>query len=401
VTESAAAQPHHVQRSIKFLGAAAFASGANLRIADPLIPTLAHDFSVGVASAARVVTAFTLAYGLFQLVSGPIADRLGKLRTVSIALLIAAIASMGSYFVTSLSALTALRFATGIGAGAIIPLALAYIGDNVPYHARQLALGRFMGAVLLGQAFGPVFGGLLSEHTGWRQVFLLMGFVFLAVAVPLFAESRQPVHASTSGPHVNPLVRYRELLRDRWVRVMLLTVCIEGFLFYGALAYLGAYLKQRFGLGYGLIGLVLAGFSIGGVIYSVSVRTLVRRLGEQGLVRGGGVLLALCYAGIVLVPAWQLTVPFFVLLGLSFYMLHNTLQTKATEMAPHARGSAISIFAFSLFLGQAAGVWSLGLGIESAGFELVIGGAGVALMVLAVWFRTQLAAHARRAVANP
>jgi len=49
------------------------------------------------------------------------------------------------------------------------------------------------------------------------------------------------------------------------------------------------------------------------------------------------------------------------LLGLGFYQLHNTLQTLATQLAPEARGTALSLFAFCFFLGQAAGA---GLGAQ-------------------------------------
>jgi len=74
-------------------------------------------------------------------------------------------------------------------------------------------------------------------------------------------------------------------------------------------------------------------------------------------------------------------------------MFHNTLQTRASEMAPHARGSAVSLFAFSLFLGQAAGVAAFGAGISLLGYVPMLVGAGVGLAVLGHWFRRRLAAH--------
>jgi predicted MFS family arabinose efflux permease len=384
-----------VSRATALLAVAAFASGSNLRVADPLIPKLSQDFSVPVGMAAYIVAAFTLAYGTVQLVSGPLADRAGKLRTVGVALLIAAAGSFACFFAPSLPALIALRFLTGIGAGGIIPLALAFIADNVPYEKRQAAFGRFMGAVLLGQGFGPLIGGVLSDHMSWRVVFLLLGAAFLLVSVPLLQEARRhlPAAAAPPGAKFNPFARYRELLADRWVRVIVSTVGIEGFLFYGGLAYLGAYLKQRFDLGYGAIGLIVAGFSLGGLLYSISVQPLVRRLGEKGLVRGGGLVLLICFVGIVLAPTWWSSVPFFIAIGFGFYMFHNTLQTRGSEMAPQARGSAVSLFAFCLFLGQAAGVAVFGAGISLLGYVPMLIGAGVGLALLGHWFRYRLAAH--------
>ncbi len=71
-------------------------------------------------------------------------------------------------------------------------------------------------------------------------------------------------------------------------------------------------------------------------------------------------------------------------------MLHNTLQTRATEMAPEARGSAVSAFAFCLFMGQTLGVSTIGVGVEYIGYRPMIATAGVALAVLAFWFRRRL-----------
>jgi predicted MFS family arabinose efflux permease len=377
------------RRTIALLAVAAFVSGANLRVADPLIPKLAQEFSASVGAAASVVSAFTLAYALFQVVHGPLGDRIGKLRTVTIGMFIAAAAAFASAAAPNLALLSLGRFLTGMGAAAVIPLSLAFIGDSVPYERRQLVLGRFIGAVLTGQVFGPLLAGALSDYLSWRAVFVVIGAVFAAVGLRLLtaARARQPTLAR---PRANPVAQYAFLARDRWVRVIVLTVAAEGFLFYGAFAYLGAYLKSAFGIGYLLIGLLLAGFSVGGVLYSLLVRWLVPRLRERGLAIAGGVLLLACFLGIALMPSWPLTVPFFVASGLAFYMLHNTLQTKATEMAPQARGAGVSFFAFCLFLGQAAGAAAFGQAIEAIGYPAALAAAGLGLLLLAAEFGRRL-----------
>jgi predicted MFS family arabinose efflux permease len=383
-----------MSRPILLLAVAAFVSGANLRVADPLIPTLAETFSTGVSAAASVVTAFTLAYGLFQLVHGPLGDSVGKLRVIVIGLNLAGLACVACAFAPTLPALIALRFLAGAGAAAIIPLSFAYIGDNVPYERRQATLGRFIGAIMLGQVFGPLLGGALSEFLDWHEVFAILGGIFFLVGLLLWPQARRAGSPARKAGF-SPLRRYADLLRDGWVRVVVFTVALEGFAFYGAFAYLGAYLKQRFAIGYLLIGAIIAGFSLGGALYSVMVKWLLQRLGERGLALGGGVVMLLCYAGMTWASSWQASVPFFVLTGLGFYMLHNTLQTRATEMAPQARGSAVSFFAFCLFLGQASGVAAVGLGVERLGYEPMLLAAGAALLVLALWFRYELGRHKR------
>jgi predicted MFS family arabinose efflux permease len=383
------------ERSILLLAAAAFVSGANLRVADPLIPTVAHHFGASISAAASIVSAFTLAYALFQIVHGPLGDRIGKLRVVAAGMFIAAAASIACALAVSLPMLAVARFLTGMGAAAVIPLALAFIGDNVPYERRQMMLGRFMSSVLTGQMLGPLFAGALSEFLSWRAMFGLLALLFAAVGVFLLPSARRSVGAAGTR-HPNPAAQYLRLARDPWVRVVVLTVAAEGFFFYGAFAYLGAYLQHEFDLSYLAIGLMIGGFSVGGVLFSLSVRRLVMRLREPGLALAGGTVLLLCYLGLAWTPVWTLAIPLCIAVGLGFYMLHNTLQTKATEMAPAARGAAVSFFALCLFLGQASGVAAFGQAVDRIGYRSVMAAAGVGLFLLAYWFHSRLRAVARR-----
>ena len=67
-------------------------------------------------------------------------------------------------------------------------------------------------------------------------------------------------------------------------------------------------------------------------------------------------VLAAAYVTLAFEPVYW-TAPLAIgLTGLGFYMLHNTLQTNATQMSPQARGTAVAIFSASLYLGQTAGV---------------------------------------------
>jgi len=196
--------------------------------------------------------------------------------------------------------------------------------------------------------------------------------------------------------HIGVLRAYADVLRDRWVRTVMSTVFLEGGLFYGAFAYGGAYLKERFDLSYLIIGALLAGFGLGGLIYSLLVRRLLARLDERGFVLAGGLILFVCFLALPLLPAWQATVPVFIASGFGFYMFHNTLQTKATEMAPQARGTAIAVFAFSLFMGQASGVAAFGLLISAVGYLWSFVLAGVSLVALGQWFSGRVRSHAAR-----
>lgn len=108
---------------------------------------------------------------------------------------------------------------------------------------------------------------------------------------------------------------------------------------------------------------------------------LVRRLGERGMLLGGGALLTLAYLITGLQPM-PLFFPLAMLLsGTGFVIAHGTLQTRATELVPALRGTAVALFAFSLFLGGGIGTFLAGLTIERWGYEPALIGTAVALAV--------------------
>jgi YNFM family putative membrane transporter len=378
-----------IVRPIVLLSMASFASVATMRAADPLLPQVAREFGVSAGEASVIATAFALAYGICQLVYGVLGDRFGKYRLVMLATLASALTVTSAGFAGSLDALGAARLLGGASAAAIVPLSMAFIGDHVPYHRRQTVLARFLTGTITGIICGQVFGGVLGELVGWRAVFLLLGGVFLLIGVLLAIEvrsARVPPPLLTSSISLASLVEsYAVLLRRPWSRVVLATVCAEAFLFYGAFTFVGAYLHEGFGLDYARTGLLLGCMGLGGLLYALTVRWLVRGLGERGLALYGGLAIAGGYLAVAISPL-LLVAPAIVLLGLGIHMLHNTLQTNATQMVPEARGLAVSTFANVLFMGQAAGVWLSGVLIDRIGFAPVFIAAGVALLAVGVIF---------------
>ena len=157
-----------------------------------------------------------LAHGSVQLVIGPIGDRFGKYRCVAIA------AALSTVMVVRAGSRRRCRCwwprgsACGLATGWIIPFALAFVGDVIPYERRQQVLGRFLSGQILGQLFGQAAGGVLGDYFGWRNVFFLLA-ALLALATlgaVLRACARNPVtHAS--GTPAQPRARLRRRLFRR------------------------------------------------------------------------------------------------------------------------------------------------------------------------------------------
>ena len=103
-----------------------------------------------------------------------------------------------------------------------------------------------------------------------------------------------------------------------------------------------------------------------------------------------GSLVGICYLSITILPTWILFIPGIILIGLGFYMMHSTLQTQAIELSPESRGTAVSLFAFNLFLGQGIGAVVLGRIVDNAGYIPCFIVCGIAVALLAIWFASQM-----------
>jgi predicted MFS family arabinose efflux permease len=382
-------------KAIVLLAMAAFASSINLRVCDPLLPLIAQDFSVTVGAASAIVAGFAVGYGLLQLLFGPVGDRFGKYLVAALCSIATGIATALAARSTSLDGLIVARFIAGACAAAPIPLAFAWIGDVVPFERRQAVLARFLSAQISGIVLGQAAGGLLGDIFGWRTVFVIVGGCHALAGLVMLIELRlnpasQPPLAARRLSGGGIAAQMLGLLARPWVRVMLASVAIEGFAFYGAFAYIGADLHHRLGIGLGLVGAMMAAFGGGAILYSISARWLLGRLGERGLALGGGILLCLGYASLAVVDQVSWVPLVMVILGLGFYMLHNTLQSNATQMAPEARGLGVSLFAFALFIGQSLGVALAAPVIDYSGAPAVYLVAAAILPAIAFWFREML-----------
>ena len=364
-----------------------------VRVTDSLLPQIAIDFGISVGVASIIVTVYALSHGSIQLIVGPVADRFGKFRSITIACGCCAVLVMICGLAQSLPMLAVARFCSGAAAGWIIPLAMAFVGDVIPYERRQQVLGSYLSGQILGQLFGQAAGGILGDLLGWRNVFFLLAAQFaLATALLVYELMVNPLTRQPPKPSGSPagfIAEYRAVVGNRWARIVIAAVAVEGALLWGTFAYVGADLHLRFGLSFALVGGVVAAFGLGGLAYSLSVRILVARFGQRGLAINGGLLLSASFAALIFVP-WWIAPAAVAGIGFGFYMLHNTLQTNATQMTPEARGTAVGLFSSALYLGQTLGVAVGALVFDRhSGIPLFIA-AAVLLPALGLWFAHEL-----------
>lgn len=382
------------------LALAGFVSALSLRALDPMVTLLASDFAVPLAAAALLGTAFTLPYAFGQPFLGPIGDGLGKTRIVKICLVVLALCTATAAMAPTLDLVFAARVAGGLAAGGIIPLALAILGDRFAMAERQVAISRFLVAVIIGQLAGATGAGLLAETIGWRGVlWLLAGITALVALLVGFGMKPQSI-APGKVELGTAITRYKALFRDPRARLCFAAVAVEGIAVYGSLPYIADILRDRGAGGVREAGLVVAGIGIGGLLFSAAIRPMLRRLGMYGMMGWGGLVTALGLAGAAVPgltgePAWLQEVAAFVVTGFGFYMIHNSLQTQVTELVPEARGSAVALHAFFFFVGHAAGPIVFGLGYTTLGAAATLLAFAAAMAIAGFVVASRLGAYAR------
>jgi predicted MFS family arabinose efflux permease len=381
-------------RSIALLAVAGFASQAQVRVTDSLLPQIATDFHTTVGAAAIVVTAYALTHGAIQFIAGPAADRFGKFRMVAIATLLAAVLVAVCGTVSSIPQLALARLATGAVAGWIIPISMAYVGDVTPRERTQPILARYASGYIFGQLFGQAAGGILGDLIGWRNVFFVLAAIFGLAAVGLIMELIADPRTRASGRSAQALggfiAGYAAVLSNPFARILLVISVIEAALAWGTFAYIGADLHLRFGVSFTLVGLTVACFGVGGLIYAALVKHFIYRLGPTGLIVGGGFIIAAAYVALAVEPTWRFAPIATTAIGLGFYMFHNNLQTKATQMTPETRGTGVAFFTTALYLGQTIGVSIGALVIDRAGVMPLFVGTAIGFPLLAIWFASVL-----------
>jgi predicted MFS family arabinose efflux permease len=362
-----------------------FSGALATRLLDPLITTIASDFATSVGVVAILSSAFALPFGLSQPFLGPTGDAFGKALVVKVAVATLALCLLASALAPDLTVLFITRVLGGIAAGGIMPVCMAMIGDNFPLAVRQVAMSRYIGATLIGQIVGVSVGGMIAEWIGWRGVFGCAAVLTAIAAGAAMMLLPKPNGQRAAPPSIAEAVdRYRMVLRNPRSFVCFSIVFLEGLAIYGIMPYIGELLRSRGAGGLREAGFVIGGLGIGGLLYAFVVPLILRFAKRPAMMAAGGTIAAVALATVGLDVTWATQMVSMVVLGFGFFLLHNSVQTEVTELAPSARASAFSLHAFSFFMGQAIGPIAYGAALPILGAAASSTGGAVILAVTGV-----------------
>ena len=376
----------HDQRlpaAINIIALAGFAASLSARALDPVLPHVADEFSISIAAAASFASAFVLTYALVQPLLGAAADLFGKARLMIGCLVLLGLTSILGALSNSFLFFFATRILAGIGAGGVFPVALGLTSDLVAPDKRQVAIGRALAGSMTGNLLGASFSGLIGDWLGWRGVLAVLGASVLLASLAVAAGFRGAALTQSPKTNLSALKQgYRTILSNPNARVCFSAVFIEGCCVFGLFPFIAALLIDLGETSLSVAGIVIAGFAVGGLFYTLTVSHFLPRLGVKGMMISGASLVALQLVALAFEPAWKIQFLNLLVMGWGFYMIHGCLQVFASELSVEARATAMALHSFFFFMGQTVGPIAYGFGLQHAGKLPALSAAAAIMVVL-------------------
>ncbi|MEY9494612.1 putative MFS family arabinose efflux permease [Bradyrhizobium elkanii] len=362
---------------------ATFAASLSVRALDPVLPHVAEDFGVSIATAASFAAVFAFTFAAVQPAIGAAADLFGKARLMTICLGLLGVANILGALSTSFPMLFVTRILAGIGSGGVFPVALSLTSDLVGPDKRQLAIGRTLAGSMTGNLLGATASGLIGDFLGWRGVLAVLGGLVIIVALAVAAGFRGAALNRPPRTSLKALRHgYRTIFTNPNARICYSAVFIEGCCVLGLFPFIASFLFELGETSLSIAGIVIAGFAIGGLLYTLTVSRLLPWIGVRGMMVVGAALVAIQLVGVAFGPHWKLQMAGLLVMGLGFYMIHGCLQVFASELSVEARATALSLHSFFFFMGQTVGPIAYGFGLQHAGKTATLVSAATVMVVL-------------------
>ncbi len=361
----------------------------NNTLIGPVIPDILGAFDQPDSRAGLLVASGALPGIVVAPLMGVLADRFGRRQVLAPCLVVFGLGGALAGLAPSFALLLAFRFVQGIGGAGLINLAVVVIGDHWTGTERARLIGRNAATLTISLAVFPAVGGLLAELGGWRWSFAPYP---LALVTALLVWRRLPDLDLHPQPAVTSQLRDAgRVLRQPLLARATLAAFGVFFLIFGLyLTVLPVLLEDRFGLGAGSRGLVLAAPALSSTAAALVVGRLRATYGGRRLVLAGSMAFTVAFVTIGLAPAlWVL------LIGGLFYGVAEGLSIPtyqdfvAGAAPPASRGAVVAVWVGAARAGQVAGPLAAGVALAALvpGAVFVIGG-GLAAATLVAQVRT-------------
>jgi YNFM family putative membrane transporter len=378
-------------RLLAALFCAGVATFAQLYSPQAVLPLISRDLGVGAASAALLVSASTVGLAIGVIPWSALADRIGRVKAISISVTVATLVGMLVPFAPTFALLLAGRFIEGLMVGGVPAIAVAYLTEEVdPVHAARAA-GTFVGGTTIGGLLGRLVSSPVAEAAGWRVgIFTVavlcgaaaMGFVKLAPDPRGFT----PVLRQDANPEGSLGHRLAANLRTPRQRVLF----AEGFLLMGGFVALYNFLgfqltRAPFHLAPSVVSLMFLAY-LAGTWASSRAGAEAARFGRKRVLL---VSVSIMMAGVAMTLSDNVIA---VLIGLvvataGFFGAHSTAAGWTGQAAPVGKAQASSLYNLFYYGGSSAIGWLGGVAFDARGWTAVaatiLAFAGIALLLAA------------------
>jgi len=369
--------------AINIIALTSFAASLSTRALDPVLPHVAADFGISIATAAGFSAVYAFTFAIVQPAVGAAADLFGKARLMIVCLVLLGVANMLGAMAGSFPLLFASRILAGIASGGIFPVALGLTSDLVAPDKRQVAIGRTLAGSMTGNLLGASLSGLIGDFLGWRGVLVVLGALAALTSIAVGAGFRGAKLSQPPKTNLSMLRHgYRTIFSNPNAAICYSAVFIEGCCVLGLFPYIAQFLVDLGEPSLSIAGLVIAGFAIGGLFYTLTVSRFLPRLGVRGMMISGATLVGLQLVAVGFGPIWKIQFLNLLLMGWGFYMIHGCLQVFASELSVEARATAMSLHSFFFFMGQTIGPIGYGLGLHHIGKLATLLSAAAVIIVL-------------------
>lgn len=387
----------------------------DVTIVNVTLPSIASSLGASFTSLQWVIDSYALALAALLMVSGSIADRLGRRRVYLVGLVVFALASLACGVAPNSAFLVAARGVQGIGGAAMFATTTALIVTSYSGRDRGVAFGVWGATSGAAAAAGPLLGGLLTQSISWRAIFLVnlpVAVVTIVATLRVVAESKDPsphridvlgaatftlaaaalvyglieggrdgwtstsalvsfliavlaavAFVRTERRNPDPMLDVRLFTRPSFAALMLAAVLTSGASF-AHLAYVSIWLQSVRGLGPIQAGLVFLPLSLASFVVSAAIGRHLQGIPPQ-LPIGGGLLVD--GAGLLLLTlvgpgsSWPALMPGLALIGVGVGLALPVLTSATFAAVPPERagmaGGSVNTFRQ---LGQAVGIAVLG-----------------------------------------
>lgn len=373
------------RRLVAGLLLAGVATFAQLYSVQGILPLIASNLAITPSQSSLAVGCATVGVAVAVLPWSVVADRVGRVRAMSISIVTATLLGLVVPLSTSLPMLLTVRFVEGAALGGLPAIAIAYLSEEVHRRNTAVAAATYVSGTTLGGLLGRIVAGPVAEYTNWRIGTLTVSIIAAVAAIAflrLAPAPRRALPARDGGPGLGKRVTTH--LRDPGMRALF----GQAFLLMGGFVtvynYLGFRLEAApFGLPASLISLIFIAY-LSGTVSSRVAGQLAGRFGRSAVLAGStGVMIA----GVALTIAHTLIV---VLLGLvvftmGFFAAHAIASGWTGHRATDGRAQAASLYNLFYYGGSSIVGWTGGVVYQAYGWSAMAAFVIALAVVAALW----------------